>query len=1603
MATFTSFWQSVGAVCHGARFQFDSNVNGGAGDNDPPGTQIFETLAFVFVLAQYPIPATFQAWTNPLVAAHLDLLPNDLRAVLTDFHDNSPAARHQATFDQAQGFVYAALTSALNPVYPAFVRFQTEVSIADPFRASKLLAWLRLQFLSEVQANASLIRDSLYAHVTAYPSGCDRQSWEQYMAEFQANLELLLYTRNGLESGRAMVDNLFQRMLDSDPRPRVLNVVTSHIELLPVFNMHTFSRMVLHVIPATSTAYVNYAGPASSGRVRQEVQRVTGFPPRRPLPPGRSLPAVDPPPPPPPPRSTRRGRRGDDKRQPRPAASANASAATEGACAQSPAPLFEVFMATGASSSSAPVDVASSGASSTSDDEPSAPKRAPRPPRASKDRVVVPRGVSFLFSANLLLLGILVSLLFPFGAGATAITGQSVLAGATAAVSVICAGAVAWKLESGTSLDFPQVPPLNRLSIGFGILLLGVGILCCALPSSASSVPLLTESKSMLAPRRHRGCTASLFGSPHLSDVLESAHSAALLATRAETQSFSMTLCIDSGANRHISNDLHHFRTYKPCNISITVAKKGMTMTAVGVGDCAYPVMDSDGNPHTLVLKDVLHVPDAGKCLVSVSELCKDGYQCVLPSSNPVYPPGLYSTRKTVDGRNKSLPFENVGSLFYIRTFDASEVPAEFGSRNSWIVYHRKLGFMPLDTLRNTISCSVGLDDLLKSPMPRNYVSAAVRLGKSVHIDRPKFRNHRTSRPFACVYMDTFQTKTKSLNGHMYCSVFVDDHSGFIWTYTHSSTSQVFAIFQKWYADTAPLRDRHGPLLAFRRDNASVNVSHAFEAFLVQHNIRSETTTPYESWSNGHAERAIRTIVQTARTNMIASGLVGRFWSQAVFYSTDLHNVQYSAQTKTSPHVLMFGEKPDLSSWQPFGVECWIHLRPDQRTESKFGARGEPAIYVGNGTSQNRKCFVVWAFKRGPSTLVSTTNLVFGDRCPHAPQPSVPHIVGDVDDLPLRECPPLLQFAELDHARQPVVVGRFQDQLVFALASDCLRVLPQSALLDCLTYTLQNGLASAHLSIVDSLEFVSNPPVAATAVSAGGAAIPRTLDEAMTCSPEWKAAVETEAAGLLSQKCFLPVRLPPHATVLPGIWLFDRKRDGRAKARFVIGGHRQVEGRDFYEYKNYASVLHCRDNRTLLSVAASEGWQVYQSDIQQAFLEGQLDDVDIYIKPIPGIPCPPGHVLKLQKAVYGLRQAPVKFKHELVSFFYSQGYTAVNASETVFIKRTSRGVLVHATYVDDCLHFTDNAELYREFRLSFEKRFKLKIGMADNYLGNQLKIDPSRQTVSLSQEAYIDSLLARFDLQPCTGVTTPIVTRLSKSEMGAPLTPEAHAQYRAIVGSLLYVAVWSRPDISYAVSELSRFVSAPGEVHLQAAKHLLRYLKATKSLPLTYSRQVPTSGNPASANVLTGYVDSDWAGCPDSRKSTSGYALLLNGAAISWKSKRQSVVALSTAEAEFIAASSLVQEVTYVRRFLHDLGFPQSLPTPVYEDNTTCIAWSEGSVGGTDQAKHIDLRRHFVHQAVQDQLLVLLPVRTTDNAADLFTKPQAKDSLVFFRKILMGF
>ena len=212
--------------------------------------------------------------------------------------------------------------------------------------------------------------------------------------------------------------------------------------------------------------------------------------------------------------------------------------------------------------------------------------------------------------------------------------------------------------------------------------------------------------------------------------------------------------------------------------------------------------------------------------------------------------------------------------------------------------------------------------------------------------------------------------------------------------------------------------------------------------------------------------------------------------------------------------------------------------------------------------------------------------------------------------------------------------------------------------------------------------------------------------------------MDRDINGFLKHERFAVEKLHSGARCLPGIWIFSRKRDGTAKARFVVGGHRQIEGKDYFADQTYTAVLASRDNRILLSLAAAEGWMIAQSDIVQAFLHGVLDDATLFIQPPARYPCPPNRVLRLRKAVYGIHQAPLKFKREVVTWFRDNHYVPANAAETIWILRVpvrngKDKVLVHAVYADDLLHFYNDVQLFTHFTTEYKKKFEVKTAPAE--------------------------------------------------------------------------------------------------------------------------------------------------------------------------------------------------------------------------------------------------------------------------------------------------
>ena len=239
----------------------------------------------------------------------------------------------------------------------------------------------------------------------------------------------------------------------------------------------------------------------------------------------------------------------------------------------------------------------------------------------------------------------------------------------------------------------------------------------------------------------------------------------------------------------------------------------------------------------------------------------------------------------------------------------------------------------------------------------------------------------------------------------------------------------------------------------------------------------------------------------------------------------------------------------------------------------------------------------------------------------------------------------------------------------------------------------------------------------------------------------------------------------------------------------------------------------------------------------------------------------------------------------------------------------------------------------------------------------------------------------KFDTRVLRGKQTPVQSGVLLSKDDSPAVPDPKRQsiYRSLVAKLQFAATWVRYDIAYAVAQLGRFCASAGPTHWAALRHLMCYLSEHTKFQLRYPK------NPTTRTGLDGYCDSDWAN-NETRRSTTGNLFRYNGCPISWKSKLQKTISLSTAEAEYYSASTATTEGIWLRDTVRALGFARQGPTPLYEDNTACIEWGNNVIGGRERAKHIDIRKHYAYEAIQLGHVRLVRVSTANQLADVLTK-----------------
>lgn len=541
------------------------------------------------------------------------------------------------------------------------------------------------------------------------------------------------------------------------------------------------------------------------------------------------------------------------------------------------------------------------------------------------------------------------------------------------------------------------------------------------------------------------------------------------------------------------------------------------------------------------------------------------------------------------------------------------------------------------------------------------------------------------------------------------------------------------------------------------------------------------------------------------------------------------------------------------------------------------------------------------------------------------------------------------------------------------------------------------------------------------ATTTGNDVIPtRTL---MLQQPDAESFIEAERVeneNMTRHKVWRWAVLPKGKKAIPLKFTYKRKRDKHGvvckhKARIVAQGFRQVHGIDYFS--TAAPVATTMAFRILVAVAVTRGLTLETFDVDGAFLNSEINE-EIYVKPTPGMRPPSDflaanpsgsedtYVLRLLKTLYGLKQSARAWHHLFKSVLLQMGYRAFDASDCAFVLHEGNSTSMLVLHVDDVAHAHNSEELSNRLKDRLRSLWGLSgEGKLDYFLGMQVEYVKG-QYARIWQRTYLEGVLRRFDMLDSHPKGTPMETsvKISKADSHAEADHKVKTQYQQMLGSLLFACVMTRPDIANACSQLGRVMSAPSNSHLSSLKRVMRYIAGTLDYGIKFENRAwtaPGTTSPVSPLTLVTFSDSDWASNVDDRSSTTGYIVMLAGGPISWKSKGQHSIALSSAEAEYVAMSAASKDTIYARNVLKELGIHDvSQPTKIYTDSTAALSIATSS-GINDRTKHIQLRHHYLRSLVNSGEITIEKVLTDMNPADHFTKALPKDVFEKHRNVFL--
>lgn len=978
--------------------------------------------------------------------------------------------------------------------------------------------------------------------------------------------------------------------------------------------------------------------------------------------------------------------------------------------------------------------------------------------------------------------------------------------------------------------------------------------------------------------------------------------------------------------------------------------------------------------------------------------------------------------------------FEDFRKLQNLELFEGvpAQLPDRVPSRNKSEerLWHERLGHPGRDKARALMEKFKSVPDFKINP-DESLECHDCLTGKSTRSRMGKGSGERAQNPLELIHVDLVtDIAPEPEEGTML--VILDDYSGYVHIDVLQRKSDALRYLQEWVKLMEVQTGRE--LKAIRSDNGGEWASHVAHNWKMAEGFIWQKTAPYNSVQNGRVERMNRSVQERMRALLGQRELNVALWPFAAKAAAFVLNLTPNKEGFT-PYELAFKKSPlrFTKLLKVFGSLAWVFLpKPIRGAKTKAMPRAIPAIML--GYSLERKCWLFFSPDNNPTLFWSNSakfleHQGWQDRTDFLPikinPPKRPTDDADIPDLCYDEedihdelyidaiehtLPPPEDFdeelvpteeikqtveqteskseqtesadeqvieEELDE--EPYDVGTWRPVPSFnhktgePVPNPWREKYPEKYNERLDAYLRRKGLKrlNALLTNISKKEELNLTPTLREAL--GG-------DNVL----QWKEAIRKEIEGLEAMGTWEVVDKPKDAHLVDSKMVLKIKTDAdlvptKHKARLVARGFTQRYGVDFEEI--FAPVAPLETIRSVLAIATVNDWEIDSIDVVQAYLNSKLHH-DVYLKPPEGLSVPEGKVYKLVKGLYGLKQSGREWNKELDKFLRSVGFFCLSCAPCLYTRGKGDNFAIITTYVDDILVTSPSRSEVDRIKESFKGKWSIEDnGPVKEFLGIKITRNRANRTLDLDQVAYIKTLVGKW-LKNNQKTWCPMVHPLEAKET-PELSKKDAENYRKVVGQLLWISNTVRPDISFAVGSLARYMSTPRQGAWTAAVQVLKYLNQT-------AENVLRLGNRKDMDqpVVT-YTDANWASEKETgRRSTSGSMTFIYGSLVSWKSQGQKCVSLSALESEFVAASEASRELLFFKHLLRELGLSDKTPL-LLTDSLGCVQVSKDAAKHW-KLKHIDTRYNFVRDHVQAEEIEIRHIGTKDNLADILTKPVSK-------------